>query len=140
MLKAHPSRGTYQKIDHGNGIVTTKEELEFYDIVKNILSKYIDISKISYKDNKTTFNILYNQKITQWVCRMYYTSSTFYIEIPYDRCIERQCRIKKVFKVSSLEEVPSLEKELVDSLNRYINGSIKSTHIEEVSKEDGYYL
>lgn len=105
--------GEYLDIDMGDGIITTKEEQEGFDIVKSILSKYVDADRLSYKDRKTCFNIILDGRITQWICRFDFNKSTFHVQIPYEKVIERQCRVKRDFALKSLDEIYSLESELV---------------------------
>lgn len=67
--------------ESGNNIVTTEEELEAYYIVKAILSKYIDIERISYSDKESYFAIILDDRITKWLCRIYIKKSKKYIAI-----------------------------------------------------------
>ena len=46
-----------------NEIVTTVEELEGYAIVKSILSGIIDVSRVTYRDNASYFNVLLDDNI-----------------------------------------------------------------------------
>ena len=54
-----------------SNIVTTEEELEAYYIVRAILSKYIDVKRISYSDKESYFAIILDDRITKWLCRIY---------------------------------------------------------------------
>ena len=54
-----------------SNIVTTEEELEAYYIVRAILSKYIDVERISYSDKESYFAIILDERITKWLCRIY---------------------------------------------------------------------
>lgn len=130
----------YFDIDLGNGVVTTADEQKGFDMVKSILSDYIDSSRLSYKDTKSHFTIILDGKVTQWVCRFKFNKSTFHVYIPYERVIEQQCRVKRDFALKSLEELSTLKDELVMSLNRYLCNGIESIHIEDVSKENGVFL
>jgi len=51
--------------------VTTESEIEAYYIVKSILRNHIDSSLITYKDTQSYFGILFDNKVTKWICRLY---------------------------------------------------------------------
>lgn len=62
-------------------IVTTKEELEGYYIVKNILTSTLDVSRVDYRDTERYFNVLLDNNIRKWICRLHFNSSKKYLEI-----------------------------------------------------------
>lgn len=64
-----------------SNIVTTEEELEAYYIVRAILSKYIDVKRISYSDKESYFAIILDDRITKWLCRIYIKKNKKYIAI-----------------------------------------------------------
>ncbi|WP_054860983.1 type I restriction endonuclease [Gracilibacillus sp. JCM 18860] len=63
-----------------NGIVTTEEEIQGYTISKLILSEIMDEDRIYYRDNKSYFNILIDDNIRRWVCRLGLDSNKKYIQ------------------------------------------------------------
>ena len=64
-----------------NTIVTTEEELEAYYIVKAILSKNINVDRITYSDKESYFAIILDNRITKWLCRIYIKKNKKYIAI-----------------------------------------------------------
>lgn len=64
-----------------NKIVTTEEELESYYIVRAILSKYINVDRITYSDKESYFAIILDDHITKWLCRIYIKKNKKYIGI-----------------------------------------------------------
>ena len=66
-----------------DGIVTTEEELDSYNIVRSILRKKIDASKIEYKDCKTYFSV-YVKNRRHWICRFYYGTYKKQLCLPQD--------------------------------------------------------
>lgn len=62
-----------------NEVVTTLEELEGYAIVKSILNGIIDISRVTYRDNASYFNVLLDDNIRKTVCRLYFNRAQKYI-------------------------------------------------------------
>lgn len=63
-------------------IVTTAEELECYYIVKAILSEFVKPSSLYYKDTYSYFGVLYENKVTKWICRIYLKENVRFIVIP----------------------------------------------------------
>ena len=87
-----------------NGIITTDEELESYYIVKSILSEITNPDDIYYKDNINYFAILYQNKVTKWVCRMYFRENTKYVIIPDENKNEIKYEINSVSKIYRLKD------------------------------------
>lgn len=61
--------------DKENGIVTLEEELEAYYVVKSMLRKVLDPSRITHRDRLTYFNILLDDNIRKWICRIFVRES-----------------------------------------------------------------
>ncbi|WP_181884359.1 type I restriction endonuclease [Neobacillus piezotolerans] len=61
-------------------IVTTEEELESYVTVKFLLNETVPMDRISYRDNLSYFNILIDNNIRKWVCRLGFNNSNKYIQ------------------------------------------------------------
>lgn len=53
-----------------NEVITTEEEIEAFHIIRAILCKKIPTDKISYKDTISYFGVLYDNKVTKWICRL----------------------------------------------------------------------
>lgn len=52
-------------------IITTKEELESFYIIKSILAEKSLSNRITYKDTESYFGILFDNNTRKWVCRLY---------------------------------------------------------------------
>lgn len=72
-----------EETEPSDGIVTTQEEIDAYNIVRSILRKNIDATKIEYKDCKSYFSI-YIQNRKHWICRFYFGSYRKSIYLPQD--------------------------------------------------------
>jgi len=59
-----------------NKIVTTEEELQGYMIVKAILCKIVDLSRVVYRDAQTYFAILLDDNNRKPICRLYFNSKS----------------------------------------------------------------
>ena len=66
-------------------IVTTVEELEGYVFVKAILNGIIDVTRVTYRDNHTYFNVLLDNNINKTICRLYFNRSQKYIAFLIDK-------------------------------------------------------
>ncbi|WP_223702161.1 type I restriction endonuclease [Sutcliffiella deserti] len=75
--KLSPTENTTQEEE----IVTTEEEIEGYVIVKLILKEAIDPSRIFYRDNKSYLNVLLDDSIRRWICRLGFNSNQKYIQL-----------------------------------------------------------
>lgn len=67
-----------------DGVVTTQEELDAYNVIRSILRKNIDASKIVYKDFKSYFVIGVESASYWWVCRLAFGTRKKTIYIPTD--------------------------------------------------------
>ena len=76
-------------MDKESGVVTTQEELDAYNIVRSILRKSVDVSRITYKDYKSYFVVNIDNSQWFWICRVSIGARKKQIGIPadqYKRC------------------------------------------------------
>lgn len=66
-----------------DGIITTQDEIDSYNIVRSILCRKIAISKIECKDCKTYFSV-YVKNSSHWICRFYYGAYKKQLCLPQD--------------------------------------------------------
>lgn len=71
--------------DNKNEIVTTVEELEGYTIIKTLLNGVIDITRVTYRDNRSYFNVLLDNNINKTICRLYFNKTQKYIAFLIDK-------------------------------------------------------
>lgn len=69
-------------VDSENGVVTTQDELDAYNIIRSILRKYISADKIVYKDFKSYFAIGIENVSYWWVCRLSFGSRKMSVYFP----------------------------------------------------------
>lgn len=101
--------------EDNDGIITTVEELEGYYTVKAILSEYVSSEKIFYKDTYSYFGVLYENKVTKWICRIFIKDSCKYIIIPNENKEEIRYDINKISDIYNLKE------HLINRLNTFLN-------------------
>ncbi len=95
-------------------IITTEEELEAYFIIKNMLKEIVPMKDICYKDNERYMAILYKNKTTKWIGRLYFNGSKKYVTVPGDDKKAERIDINSVYDLDNRRE------ELVKALNRYL--------------------
>ena len=91
-------------IEDTDGIITTAEELESYYIVKSILSEFVNPNELSYKDTYSYFGILYENKVTQWICRVYLKENVKFVIIPDKNKKEIRHEINDISDIYKLKE------------------------------------
>ncbi len=62
-----------------NGVVTTQEELDAFNIVKAILRKHVDVKRIHHRDKKTYFGILLDDNNRKPICRLHFNTNQKYL-------------------------------------------------------------
>lgn len=86
-----------------DGIITTQEELDAYNIVRSILRQHIEVSKIEYKDCKTYFSVFVKNS-SHWICRFYFGTNKKTLWIPqesYNNAVKLEIRyIDEIFNYS----------------------------------------
>ena len=78
-------------------IVTTEEEIEGYVLIKLMLKEKIETSRIYYRDNKSYFNVLLDDSIRKWICRLGFNSSNKYIQLNDE--------LKTTHKIESVNDI-----------------------------------
>ena len=97
-----------------NSIITTDEEIESYYIVKSILSEKVTPNNIYYKDTYSYFGILYENKVTKWICRVYLKENVKFVVIP-DKD-KKDIR----YEINNISDIYKLKQQLLDRLDTFI--------------------
>lgn len=95
---------------NGIQIITTAEELKIYHTIKTILihRKEIDADRISYRDQKNSFNILVDDNNKKIICKILCSRNNYSLEIN---------GIKH--EVKGIESVVAMKKQLLDAAMVY---------------------
>lgn len=91
------------KEENKNEVVTTLEELEGYAIIKSILNGIIDVTRITYRDNASYFNVLLDDNIRKTICRLYFNRAQKYIAF-LDGTKEIKTPINSINEIFSFSE------------------------------------
>lgn len=102
-------------VEDVDGIVTTAEELESYYIVKSILSEFVNPNTLNYKDTYSYFGILYENKVTKWICRVYLKENVKFVIIPDEN--KKEIR----YEINNISDIYKLKEQLIDRLKTFTN-------------------
>jgi predicted type IV restriction endonuclease len=109
-------------------IVTTKQELEGFYLVKGILREVIDVNRVRYKDTVHYFGINLDGKVTKTICRLYFNSSKLGVDImgANDQGVKKE--------INCLDDIYRYAEFLKDRVNYLANGTYteESKAAEEV--------
>jgi hypothetical protein len=94
-------------------IVTTEEEMDAYYIVKSIAAEITNPERITYKDTKSYFSVLYEGNTWKWICRFYFGSKKKYIGLHME---DKQ---EKRYQISKPEDIYSFKKEIHSIIKRF---------------------
>ncbi|MDX9755324.1 MAG: restriction endonuclease, partial [bacterium] len=72
-----------------NGIITTEEEIEGYNIVKAIAREVVDVHRITLRDNKSYCSILLDNNNRKPICRLHLNGNKKYITLFNDKMDEK---------------------------------------------------
>lgn len=95
----------------GNMVITTAEELKIYHTVKTILvhNKKIDADRITYRDQKNSFNVLVDDNNKKIVCKIISARNKYTIEINGDK-----------FDYIGIDSIVKMKKQLLESALSHI--------------------
>lgn len=95
-------------------IITTIEELEAYGIIKSILRKTVDSSRIAYRDTVRYFGILLDDNNRKWICRISLDGSKKYIIVSdADKNGVR-------YDIGSIDDIYNYANEIIEACSKYI--------------------
>lgn len=91
---------------NGSTVITTAEELKIYHSIKTLLLhsiKKLDASRINYRDQKNSFNILVDDNNKKIICKIVSNKGKYFIELNGDK-----------IEVKGLESIVPLKKEIIN--------------------------
>lgn len=98
-----------------DGIVTTEEEFEGYQIIKAILREILPASRIAKRDTKSYFGILLDDNNRKPIARLHFNSNTTkYIEL-FDK--GKDSGEKKL--INSVDDIYLYKQSLLDTIKNY---------------------
>lgn len=98
----------------GDGIETTQEELDGFNIVKAIVRKAVDVSRVIYRDVLSYCAILLDDNNRKPICRLYFNSKTKKYISTFDRD-----KKETKHEITDLNDIFNFEKELCEVIKAY---------------------
>lgn len=108
------ANSTNDTTEDENKVVTTFEELNAYAIVKSMLRKAVEPSRIAYRDTESYFGILLDDNNRKWICRINLDSKNKHI------IISDENKNSVRYDIKSLDDIYQYEDVLLKSLNKYL--------------------
>jgi hypothetical protein len=93
-------------------VVTTQEELDAYNIVRSILRKNIDVSRIGYTDYQSYFAIQLDTNMWYWICRLEFGVRKKKITVP-----SAEYKGKESFDIETIDDIFKYSDKLISSLS-----------------------
>ncbi len=108
--KANEDQEIEKKSD---GIVTTEEELEGYQIVRAIVCQKISPNRVAHRDTKSYFGILVDDNNRKPICRLHFNTSQKYIGL-FDK-EKKETR----HPISEVTDIYQFSQNILDNLSLY---------------------
>jgi predicted type IV restriction endonuclease len=108
-----------KEIENKDQVITTEEEIEGYVLIKLILKEFNDPTRIYYRDNKSYFNVLLDDSIRKWVCRLGFNSTNKYIQLNDEK--------KTFIKIDSVNDITNYKEEIVSVARQFDKTSTLSS-------------
>lgn len=99
-------------------IVTTDEELEAFITTKLILKDTVPLDRISYRDNRSYFNILLDDSIRKWILRVFTSNNKLRIELNDSK--------KTKYELEAIFEITNYSEEIISIVENYLKNEVTS--------------
>ena len=97
-----------------DGVVTTQEELDGFNIVRAIVRKSVDVSRVICRDAITYFAILLDDNNRKPICRLYFNAKSKKYISTFDAN-----KVETKHEITDLNDIFNFEKELCDVIKAY---------------------
>lgn len=97
-----------------NKIDTTVEELESFAIVKSILRREVDCTRITYRDTESYFGVLLDDNNRKWICRIHLNGGVKYITVSDDS------KMPVRYNIDKIDDIYNYTGEIVNALKKYL--------------------
>ena len=92
--------------------ITTQEEIEGYITIKVLLKEIVSPDRVHYRDNLSYFNVLLDNSIRKWICRLHLGGSTKTIQFNDDD--------KTSVAINSISDIISHKDKLINVTKKYM--------------------
>ncbi|MCA9635738.1 MAG: type I restriction enzyme HsdR N-terminal domain-containing protein [Myxococcales bacterium] len=97
-----------------DGVVTTEEELAGFEIVRSIVAKVVPPERVTYRDTKSYFNVLFDDNGRKPLCRLYLNRSKKYVGL-FDGA-KNQTKVP----IADIQEIHRVADALQEAARRYL--------------------
>ncbi|RYM02775.1 endonuclease [Sporolactobacillus sp. THM7-7] len=99
-------------VEDGPMIETTPEEIEGYVRVKLLLNGTLEPDRLFYRDNMSYFNVIVDDSIRKWICRLKLNGSNKWIQLHDDD--------QHTYKIDTLDDIEKYQKQLIEIAKIYL--------------------
>lgn len=92
--------------------VTTEEEIEGYVTVKFLLKDTVDSGRIFYRDNLSYFNVLLDDNIRKWICRLHLNGTNKFIQFNDEQ--------RTMTPINTVTEISEHKDKLFEVLKKFV--------------------
>lgn len=100
-------------VEKSDGIITTEEELEGFQIIRAIVCQKIAPNRVVHRDTKSYFGILLDDNNRKPICRLHFNSSQKYIGL-FDKD-----KKEKRYPIHEVTDIYQFSQNLLESLSFY---------------------
>ncbi|MDL2124430.1 MAG: type I restriction enzyme HsdR N-terminal domain-containing protein [Deltaproteobacteria bacterium] len=100
-------------VEKSDGIITTEEELEGFQIIRAIVCQKIAPNRVVHRDTKSYFGILLDDNNRKPICRLHFNSSQKYIGL-FDKD-----KKEKRYPIDEVTDIYQFSQNLLESLSFY---------------------
>lgn len=98
-------------------IATTQEELEALGIIKGLLHGEIDTSKLSFKDTESYFSVIFDGRVTKWICRLKLNGKKKLLIFP--PTVEEPFNKETKHEIATIDNLSSYKQQLIISAQKF---------------------
>jgi hypothetical protein len=93
-------------------VETTQEELEGYVIVRYLVKGIVAAERIGFRDNMSYFNILVDNSIRKWICRLGLNGSSKWIQFNDDE--------KTTMNIDSVNDLDKYQSKIIEVTKKFL--------------------
>jgi len=102
----------HDTVQEGNGVETTEEEVEAYNIVKAILRSKVDVNRVALRDTKSYCGVLLDDNNRKPLCRFHFNTKQKYIGLLTEK-------VELKVPITSLDDIFGHSDKLLETLGEY---------------------
>lgn len=118
-----PDESADEVIEDDNGIITTEEEIDGYNIVKAILREYIDVERVTIRDKKSYCGILLDDNNRKPICRLRFNRPQKYLGVISHKKEEK-------FAIDCVDDIYKYAEQIKSTIAQYEDGEKGSDGID----------